>query len=234
MNEECNRTGYAFSRQYFDWAFEHPSENNTAMTALYFFLVEVNNRLGWKKEFGITSRECMEAIGITSYNTYKKNFDKLVEIGFIKVVKRSINQYQANIIALSNFDKAHNKALDKALSKHVRHSINNKTINNKTVVESSDSTDELLFENIWNLYGKKGNKKTSQKKWDKLSKSKKELALSHIPQYVQSTPNKQYRKNFETYINQEVWNDEIQLKHKENETESTIHRVNKLHPALID
>lgn len=229
MNKECNRTGYAFSRQYFDWAFEHPSENNTAMTALYFFLVEVNNRLGWKREFGITSHECMEAIGITSYNTYKKNFDKLIEMGFITVVRKSTNQYQANIIALSKFDKA----LDKALPKHVRHSINNKTINNKTIVEPSDSTDELSFENIWTSYGKKGNKKTSQKKWEKLLVQQKKLALEHIPLYVQATPDKQYRKNFETYINQEVWNDEIQLKQKENETESTIHRV-KLHPALID
>lgn len=106
------------------------------MVALYFFIVEVNNRLGWKKEFGITPRECMDALNIGSYNTYKKNFDKLIEYGFIEIVKKSTNQYQSNIIALSKFDKALDepvdKALDKAMTKHLRHSINNKTINKET------------------------------------------------------------------------------------------------------
>lgn len=128
--------GYSLSRLYFDWAFENPSKNNPTMVALYFFIVEVNNRLGWKKEFGITPKECMDALNIGSYNTYKKNFDKLIEYGFIEIVKKSANQYQSNIIALSKFDKALDepvdKALDKALTKHLRHSINNKTINKET------------------------------------------------------------------------------------------------------
>lgn len=136
--------GYVLSRFYFDWAFEHPNENNPTMTALYFFIVEINNRLGWKKEFNITPRECMEAIGVSSYNTYKKNFDNLVKYGFVVIVKRSANQYQANIIALSKFDKADNnpcnKALDKALIEHstkqsestcdIHKTINKETINN--------------------------------------------------------------------------------------------------------
>lgn len=136
--------GYKLSRQYFDWAFEHPSENNPTMAALHYFIVEVNNRLGWKREFSITPRECMEAIGVSSYNTYKKNFDNLVKHGFIEIVKKSANQYQANIIALSNFDKADNnplnKALDKALKEHdtkqsestcdIHKTINKETINN--------------------------------------------------------------------------------------------------------
>lgn len=215
-----NINGYQLSRDYFNWAFEHPSENNPTMTALYFFLVEVNNRLGWKREFGITARECMEATGIGSYNTYKKNFDLLVSNGFINLVRRSANQYQTNIIALSNFDKANNKALDFALSNsdkadekhvtnHLRHSktINKETIN--TIVESDDSTSKLSFENAWNLYEKKGNKKTSCQRWNKLSDKNRELALTNIPLYVKSTPDKQFRKDFQAYINQEVWNDEI-------------------------
>jgi hypothetical protein len=69
--------------------------------------------------------------------------------------------------------------------------------------------DESSFENVWLMYGKKGNKKTSAKKWANLKNHCREAALKHIPLYVQSTPNVQYRKNFETYINQECWNDEI-------------------------
>ena len=67
------------------------------------------------------------------------------------------------------------------------------------------------FDLVWNLYEKKGNRKTSEKKWSNLKNHCREAALKHIPLYVKSTPDKKYRKNFETYINQEVWNDEIIL-----------------------
>jgi hypothetical protein len=69
--------------------------------------------------------------------------------------------------------------------------------------------DELSFENVWERYGRKGNKKTSKKRWDVLPKKAKQIAVVHIPRYVKATPTLQYRKNFETYINQEAWNDEI-------------------------
>ena len=75
--------------------------------------------------------------------------------------------------------------------------------------ESKDSPAEFSFENVWEQYGKKGNRKTSKAKWDRLSNTNKALALKHIPRYVGATPDKQYRKNFETYLNQEVWNDNL-------------------------
>lgn len=81
--------------------------------------------------------------------------------------------------------------------------------NNKYNGESNDSPIEFSFENVWEQYGKKGNKKTSNAKWNRLSNTNKALALKHIPEYVKATPDKQYRKNFETYLNQEVWNDTI-------------------------
>ena len=71
-----------------------------------------------------------------------------------------------------------------------------KNINNN-IGESTDSPTALSFENIWSLYGKKGNKKTSEKKWTKLSVSNQKKAFAYIPAYVKSTPDKQYRKNFE-------------------------------------
>ncbi|KAA6303165.1 MAG: hypothetical protein EZS26_000768 [Candidatus Ordinivivax streblomastigis] len=69
--------------------------------------------------------------------------------------------------------------------------------------------DELSFENVWLMYQRKGNKKSSQRRWDGLPKKAKLLAVEHIPRYVEATPDEKYRKNFETYINQEAWNDKI-------------------------
>jgi len=110
-------TGYEYTRKIFNWSFENSDKSNPTLISLYLFLVETNNRLGWKEKFGITFRECGEACGIKSYNTYKKNFDILVKEGFIKIVQKSINQYSANIIALSKFDTPLDKALDTPLDK---------------------------------------------------------------------------------------------------------------------
>ena len=66
-----------------------------------------------------------------------------------------------------------------------------------------------LFDQVWDVYGKKGNKKTSKSKYLKLSEANRDLMAHHILRYINSTPDKQYRKNLETYINQECWNDEI-------------------------
>lgn len=72
------------------------------------------------------------------------------------------------------------------------------------------STDEYSFDKAWNLYQKKvGPKEKLKAKWDKLSLKDRKAAIEHIPLYVQSTPDRQYRKHFQTYLNQRGWEDEI-------------------------
>lgn len=111
--------GYELSRKWFDWSFENPERINPNHTALYFFIIEHCNRLGWKEKFGLPTTMAKEAIGIRSYNTYINTLNDLVEFGFINLIEKSKNQYSSNIVALSNFNKAPDKALDKAMIKHV-------------------------------------------------------------------------------------------------------------------
>lgn len=75
--------------------------------------------------------------------------------------------------------------------------------------ENKILSDEYSFEKIWNIYERKGNRQTSIKKWDKLKEETKKKIFDHVPMYVLSTPDKQFRKNFETYLNQQAWDDEI-------------------------
>jgi len=111
-------TGYSLSRDWFDFTFENTSKVKPIHTAIYFFAIEHCNRLGWKSEFGFPTTMTMEALCIGSYNTYINALNEIIEWGFIKMVKKSLNQYSSNIIALSKYDKATDKALDKALTKH--------------------------------------------------------------------------------------------------------------------
>lgn len=105
--------GYDLSHKFFDWAFNNREDFKPTVSALYFYLIEMCNTLGWKKEFSISAKECMEGMGVSGYNTYKSAFDVLCKHGFIKVVKKSCNHYQANVITLLNFDRVTDKVTDK-------------------------------------------------------------------------------------------------------------------------
>lgn len=130
-------TGYELSKDWFDWAFENPDLNSPTTTALYMWVIEKWNRMSQKPKFGFPASEAMEAIGVKSYNTYKKSLSQLVELGAIVMVQESKNQYTANIIAVSKFNKAHTKALSKHLLKQ-----------SESTSESSSSIDKPLTSNL--------------------------------------------------------------------------------------
>lgn len=109
---------YTLSRNYWDYSFENPDKLKPNHAAIYFFAIENCNRLGWKDKFGLPTTMTMEAVGIKNYKTYHSALMDLVDIGFIKLIEKSKNQYSANIIALVNNTKASTKALTKAMSKH--------------------------------------------------------------------------------------------------------------------
>ena len=70
--------------------------------------------------------------------------------------------------------------------------------------------DEYTFDRAWNLYEKKvGCKSKLEKKWNSMSKKDRKAAIEYIPLYVIATEDKKYRKNFQTFLNQRGWEDEI-------------------------
>ena len=82
-------------------------------------------------------------------------------------------------------------------------------------VKLSKDIDNIDFEIVWNLYDKKkGDKDKLKIRWDKLSFSVQQLIIEHIPKYKKEQPDKQFRKNFETYLNNKSYNDEILINEK--------------------
>lgn len=67
------------------------------------------------------------------------------------------------------------------------------------------------FERFWNLYDKKVSKEKSFKLWKKLKAEDKQEIFRTLPEYVKATPDKQYRKNPDTYLRNKSWKDEIPL-----------------------
>jgi hypothetical protein len=65
------------------------------------------------------------------------------------------------------------------------------------------------FEDFWNTYGKKtGPKDRIKKKFDGMSQKARERIMRHVEVYVASTPDPQFRKNPETYLNQKEYENE--------------------------
>src|SRR5574344_1294103 len=111
---------YQLSRTFFDWCFENPEKITPTHIAMYFFIIEHCNRLGWKDKFGLPTIMVKEAIGIRNFRTYTKTLNDLVEWGFIIMVEKSKNQYSSNIVAIVKNAKAPTKALDKAMQKQLQ------------------------------------------------------------------------------------------------------------------
>lgn len=84
--------------------------------------------------------------------------------------------------------------------------------NEQSTKLKSKEDKERLFESFWNLYDKKVEKDACKKKFLKLDLPVIEKILQVVPNYVSTTPDKQYRKNPETWINNKCWDDELILR----------------------
>lgn len=68
----------------------------------------------------------------------------------------------------------------------------------------------ISFETFWNAYDKKrGDKEKLSKKWGKLTDAIRTEIMAYVPKYVKATPDKEYRKNPETFLNNKTWEDEL-------------------------
>jgi len=220
MTNELN--SYQLSRTFFDWCFENPEKISPTHIAMYFFIIEHCNRLGWKDKFGLPTIMVKDAIGIRNFRTYTNTLNDLVEWGFIIMVEKSKNQYSSNIVAIVKNAKAHTiahtKALDKAMQKQLQkqsnsivsidkqETIEQETNNNIDIVEIDY---EFYFKEFWNIYDKKLDRSKCFGKWKKINTDLYDLIIDKAQEYVNSTPDIKYRKNPLTWLNGNCWEDEI-------------------------
>jgi hypothetical protein len=95
------------------------------------------------------------------------------------------------------------ESTSEAYAEHMETETENRTI---TINENIN----IDFEWFWNDYDKKvGDKQKLKKKWNKLTDEERQNAMNYLDLYKQSVPDKQFRKNPETFLNNKSWNDEI-------------------------
>ena len=202
---------YELSRNWFNWCFENPEKISPNHTAMYFFIIEHCNRLGWKEKFGLPMEMTKDAIGIKNYRTYSNTLNDLIEWGFITLIQKSKNQYSSNVIAIVKNTKANTKALDKAMQTHSQKQVHgivciDKPNNNITIEQINNI---YSFDEFWNLYGKKVDRKKCEEKYYKLSIEQITKIKEVLHLYVQSKPEVKFRKDPIRWLTGENWNDEI-------------------------
>lgn len=205
--------GYNLTRCWYNFKFDNSKKVRHIHSDMYFYIIDLWNRLGQKNDFGLPTTVTMEALGIGSYNTYKKCLNDLVDFGFINIVSESKNQHQSKVVALSKFDKATDKALDKATIKATDKATDsiNKQYNNET----SKQRNNIDFDIFWNLYDKKINTKWCKVKWNKLDFETQQKIIDFIPSFLKSITDKKFQPHPKTFLNAERWNDEIEVTKKE-------------------
>jgi len=134
--------GYELTRAWYNFRYGKKNEVKSAHSELYLFIVDLWNRLGQPREFGLPTDASMNALGIGSYSTYKKALDSLIAFGFVKEVASSKNQFQSRVIALAKSDKATDKTLDKALIKASAETLDN------TTAETPDKSFDSIIEQV--------------------------------------------------------------------------------------
>ncbi len=123
-------------KDWFEWCRDNRDKNTTALTSLYTWILHKACELNYPDSFGLPSQDAMHHLA-TSYNTYKKHLLLLEEIGMIDIVKKAQNQYTANVIALSNFDKALTKQVQITSQSNDKASINHLTKQEQSVNKAS-------------------------------------------------------------------------------------------------
>jgi len=151
------KNGYTLSRQWFDFVFQSSEMVTPIHTALYFWIIDLCNRLAWKDVFGLPTGYSMEAIGLKSYRSYKKALDDLISWGFIELRAKSFNQHSSNQIALVLKAKAEAKADEVAIvlkskaepKQRQKQSSHNKTIKNSINSKNSIYTEKGFSDEIF-------------------------------------------------------------------------------------
>ena len=120
-----------------------------------------------------------------------------------RMLNETIRRQKFSESRRNNAKSPKKESTSEAYAQHMETETENRTI---TINENIN----IDFEWFWNEYDKKiGEKQKLKKKWIKLTDEERQNAMNYLDLYKQSVPDKQFRKNPETFLNNKSWNDEI-------------------------
>jgi hypothetical protein len=67
----------------------------------------------------------------------------------------------------------------------------------------------IAFDVFWDMYDKKVDRAKCEVKWTRLTDKERTECIQRLPDYIRSTPEKSFRRDPETYLNNKSWENEI-------------------------
>ena len=141
--------------------------------------------------------------------TIKKALDELVFEDVLQLDEKDGVLSQKRMIKDNDISEKRSKAGSKggfAKAKGVAKDVANSENEYENEIVNENDIDFKFF---WDAYDKKIDRPKCEKKWNKLPEETQLKILSHIEIYKKATPDKQFRKNPLTYLNNESWENEI-------------------------
>lgn len=196
----ANQQGWIkLHRQILEW--EWYSDNNCFRLFLHL-LLKANHKekrfKGIELKIGsiVTSRDLLARETGLSSQQIRTALSKLISTNEIT----SVTSSQGTIIQIVSYEKyqvATNEITNEQPTSNQQSTTNKNDKNNK----------EILFNDFWKLYDKQVDRKKCLDKFLKLKDQEIKLIFENLPHYIRSTPDKQFRKNPSTWINNKCWND---------------------------
>lgn len=145
------------------------------------------------------------------FDNYKILTSKGIQKRFIQAVKS--NRRKKVVLEEQYLCEGINDFINEINSEFI---VINSDINTQSKVkENKVKETKVSFEKFWILYDKKvGKIEKVKSNWDKLSLETQKEIQNYIPKYIESQPNKKFRKDPNTFLNNESWKDEIIGKQK--------------------
>lgn len=201
------------------------SHMNRLERGCYFDIIQAQRKFGRmpekliKKILGNDFDQCWDSIKICLTYDEHMFYISWLEDSIKKrqnfVESRRNNRKGGKQTKIEEKEKTYVEHMSNICETYVEHMENEIVIEDKdlnTDVKEEKINDE--FADFWERYGKKGNKQRSFSSWKKLTGKQKTEILEKVDDYVRSTPDKQFRKDAERYLNpkNQHWNDEIVIK----------------------
>lgn len=176
--------------------------------------LEIDSFTSKDKDCYFSNEYIANLLGVTE-NSANRILSSLISKGY--VIKTSFDGRRRFVKTAFTYDNADYSQKNKQDTQDGVSSMNNEeyipnTSNNKEEKEDtnvSKKDKDLLFEECWALYGRRGSKGKSKEIWNKLKDDELRLIKPHIQSYIQSVSDKKYQKWFERYLRDKSFQDVV-------------------------
>ena len=166
-------TGYGLQKQFYEWLAETDEPVTSAHIALYHYIIQLCNRLGWKNPMDIDTPTGMLCSKIGTGRTYKATLIDLHLWGLVEILYWTKNQHRAHRIRL-NPEILPDENINLAIFDTIEMSkLNTQTAKITNIEVSKLNKQRLSNEYAMNKQRLSSDSYSKQYKLDKLSKLKK-------------------------------------------------------------